>query len=276
MLGCVTKKERGGTVSLTMKKEPQTSFITKLRNKNRKEPLSREQLNYYVKLAQQGSIEARNHVVEKNIGLVLQIAGKQYSWAENNEDYFQEGVLGLIRAVKTYNPDRGLEFSTYATWWIKQKMQRHYMDTHHIIRVPVYAQQLVREYAKIVEQNPKLKKSKIIQDLAQHHDMPTHAVKALVNLEHQTFSINVENEDGAEWEPEQDDTSWREQLDWLDVDYLLTQLEFRQYRIMRARLQGETLLDIARRENISRERVRQIQEDALVTMKTIHNLRSPE
>lgn len=263
-------------MSLTMKKEPQTSFITKLRNKNRKEPLSREQLNYYVKLAQQGSIEARNHVVEKNIGLVLQIAGKQYSWAENNEDYFQEGVLGLIRAVKTYNPDRGLEFSTYATWWIKQKMQRHYMDTHHIIRVPVYAQQLVREYAKIVEQNPKLKKSKIIQDLAQHHDMPTHAVKALVNLEHQTFSINVENEDGAEWEPEQDDTSWREQLDWLDVDYLLTQLEFRQYRIMRARLQGETLLDIARRENISRERVRQIQEDALVTMKTIHNLRSPE
>lgn len=102
------------------------TIIDGLRIRNRKNPLTREKLNYLVNLAQQGSIEARNQVVERNIGLVLRVAGKynnQKKFSHDIEDYVQEGCFGLMRAIETYDTKRGLMFSTYATWWIRQITQ---------------------------------------------------------------------------------------------------------------------------------------------------------
>ena len=100
------------------------------------------------KRVKRGDKAARKRLIEKNLKLVVSIAKKSRGLGLSFEDLIQEGNIGLIRAVEKLDPDRGFRFATYATWWIRQAVQRAVADKGRTIRVPEHMTEKMREMAR--------------------------------------------------------------------------------------------------------------------------------
>lgn len=110
--------------------------------------LTEEEELYWAKLAKKGDKEAKNKLVEHNIRYVLKLATKYNTTSMTYDDIVQEGVMGLMMAADRFDYTKGYRFTTYATWWIRQKITRSIYDNDRSIRIPVHVQEELNQLKK--------------------------------------------------------------------------------------------------------------------------------
>ena len=116
------------------------------------ELLSHQQEVHLSRRTKAGDKRARQKLIEKNLKLVVSVAKKYRGYGLPFEDLIQEGNIGLMKAVEKYDPERGFRFSTYATWWIRQALQRAVADKGRIVRVPTHMGEKIRKLVRTQNQ----------------------------------------------------------------------------------------------------------------------------
>jgi len=116
------------------------------------ELLSRQQEVHLSRRTKSGDKRARQKLIEKNLRLVISVAKKYRGYGLPFEDLIQEGNIGLMKAMEKYDPERGFRFSTYATWWIRQAVQRAVADKGRMVRVPAHMTEKIRKMVRTQNQ----------------------------------------------------------------------------------------------------------------------------
>jgi len=234
--------------------------------------------------ARQGDFEARQAMVEHNLRLVVSIAKAYVGRGASLSDLIEEGNLGLIHAIEKFEPERGFRFSTYASWWIRQSIERALMQQVRTIRLPVH---VIRELNQILRARKHLEQAASshgqtsIGDIAALVGRSADEVADLLALAEQPTSLDAlretsSGESYAEQFADLDAQSMEDQTQSREIEALVEAwvgaLAEREREVIEARfgLHGrdlETLESLAQRLGLTRERVRQIQQEALLKLK---------
>ncbi|WNO10354.1 RNA polymerase sigma factor RpoS [Teredinibacter sp. KSP-S5-2] len=246
--------------------------------------LSAEEEVYFARKALKGCEASRKRMIESNLRLVVKISRRYVNRGLALLDLIEEGNLGLIRAVEKFDPERGFRFSTYATWWIRQTIERAIMNQTRTIRLPIHVVKELNVYLRASrELSQKLDHEPSPEEIAHLLDKPVEDVERMLALNERVTSMDVPVGPSSEKAivdtvPDQQVSDPVELLqdsdlstslnDWLD------ELSEKQREVVARRfgLRGHetsTLEEVGREIGLTRERVRQIQVEALRRLRDI-------
>mgnify|MGYP003385072888 FL=1 len=246
--------------------------------------LSAEEEVYFSRLSLKGDEPSRKRMIESNLRLVVKIARRYNNRGLPLLDLIEEGNLGLIRAVEKFDPERGFRFSTYATWWIRQTIERAIMNQTRTIRLPIHVVKELNIYLrKSRELVQKLDHEPTAENIAEALDKPVADVTKMLRLNERITSVDVpfagdsekalldviadEKSKGPEGELQAEDMS-NNIVTWLH------ELNVKQREVLARRFglmgyEAATLEDVGAEIGLTRERVRQIQVEALKRLRDI-------
>ncbi len=246
--------------------------------------LTAEEEKEYSRKAQKGDKIARKKMIECNLRLVVKIARRYTNRGLAFLDLIEEGNIGLMRAVEKFDPERGFRFSTYATWWIRQTIERAIMNQTRTIRLPVHVVKEINSYlraARKLAQN--LDHEPSSAEIANLLDRPIDEVKRILSLNERTASVDTPHGKEADSslleilaDEKADDPTSLLQNDSINAhfDEWLAMLNDKQREVIERRFglhgyENATLEQVAKGLGVTRERVRQIQMEALKRLRSI-------
>ena len=236
--------------------------------------------------ARDGDFAARQRMVERNLRLVVSIAKHYVGRGVPMIDLIEEGNLGLMQAIAKFEPERGFRFSTYASWWIRQAVERAILQQARLIRLPVH---VVRELNQVLRARRALDvenrrcgdRAATVEEIAAALERPADAVATLLKLAEQPTSLDAPiDRDGGESMLEA--VADEQAVDPLGIRLHheaavllrdgLAELGPREREVIEGRFglddrEPATLEELAARLGLTRERIRQIQQEALVKLR---------
>lgn len=232
---------------------------------------TQQELNELILKAQQGDIQSRNTVIEHNMGLAMKYARWSYSrgLGDHYEDCVQQAVFGLIRAIELFDTERNFAFSTYATQWVQQAINRYLDQSTYLIRTPIYSLNLQGRYNQIKMMHTDKEEDFYLKMTAFEMNVSIETVLNAIKRKPSYTYVDKKLEDNQEFQLASKIKTLDNDLDHMDITILMKLLQPREKRIIELRIEGFTYQQIGDIEGVSRERIRQLLNATLIKLKGI-------